>query len=111
VRAHLEENFGLQPLAPPPAEPPRRLFGLRRGRRVDEPVTGHIPFSPRAKKVLELALRESLRLKNREIRGEHILLGMIREGDGLAALILTEAKVGLGGLRTEAERRLTPKAA
>jgi ATP-dependent Clp protease ATP-binding subunit ClpA len=113
VRARLEQNFGPEPLAQPPSPPPRRRFGLRRSRRDDEQArpTGHIPFSPRAKKVLELALREALRLKHREIRGEHILLGLIREGDGLAALILTEAGVDLGGLRTEVEQRMAPKAA
>jgi ATP-dependent Clp protease ATP-binding subunit ClpA len=113
VRAHLEENFGPEPLARPPAPPPRRRFGLRRSRRDDgeTPHRGHIPFSPRAKKVLELALREALRLNHKEIRSEHILLGLIREGDGLAALVLTEADVDLGGLRTEVEQSMPPKAA
>ena len=47
-------------------------------------------FSPRAKKVLELSLREALRLKHNYIGTEHILLGLIREGEGLGALVLTE---------------------
>jgi ATP-dependent Clp protease ATP-binding subunit ClpA len=113
VRAHLEANFGPEPFARPPAPQPRRRFGLRRSQRDDEgpPPTGHIPFSPRAKKVLELSLREALRLKHREIRSEHILLGLIREGEGLAAKILAEAEVDLRGLRTEVEQRMTPKAA
>ena len=50
--------------------------------------TGHIPFTPRAKKVLELALREALQLSHNYIGTEHILLGVIREGDGVAAQIL-----------------------
>jgi ATP-dependent Clp protease ATP-binding subunit ClpA len=51
---------------------------------------GHIPFTPRAKKILELALREALALHNNYIGTEHILLGLIREGDGVAAQILRE---------------------
>ena len=50
--------------------------------------TGHIPFTPRAKKVLELSLREVLDLKKDYIGTEHILLGLIREGDGIGAQIL-----------------------
>jgi ATP-dependent Clp protease ATP-binding subunit ClpA len=51
---------------------------------------GHIPFTPRAKKVLELALREALQLKHNYIGTEHILLGLLREGEGMAAQILAE---------------------
>jgi prophage maintenance system killer protein len=51
-------------------------------------VTGHIPFTPRAKKVLELSLREALRLGHHYIGTEHILLGVLREGEGLAAQVL-----------------------
>ena len=58
----------------------------------EEVPSGHIPFTPRAKKVLELSLRESLQLGHNYIGTEHILLGLIREGDGVAAQIL----VGLG---------------
>ena len=50
--------------------------------------SGHIPFTPRAKKVLELSLRESLQLGHNYIGTEHILLGLIREGDGVAAQVL-----------------------
>ncbi len=50
--------------------------------------SGHIPFTPRAKKVLELALREALQLQHNYIGTEHILLGMIREGEGVAAKIM-----------------------
>jgi ATP-dependent Clp protease ATP-binding subunit ClpA len=109
VRRRLEENFGPNPLAVPPEEPVRRRFGLRRVRREPEPEgnrRGHIPFSPRAKKVLELSLREALRLKHRSIGSEHILLGLIREGEGLAALVLTEGKVDLAELRRAVEAGL-----
>jgi ATP-dependent Clp protease ATP-binding subunit ClpA len=50
--------------------------------------SGHIPFTPRAKKVLELALREALQLQHNYIGTEHILLGMVREGEGVAAKII-----------------------
>jgi ATP-dependent Clp protease ATP-binding subunit ClpA len=50
--------------------------------------TGHIPFTPRAKKVLELSLREALQLGHNYIGTEHILLGLIREGEGVAAQVL-----------------------
>jgi ATP-dependent Clp protease ATP-binding subunit ClpA len=53
-------------------------------------VTGHIPFTPRAKKTLELALREALQLHHDYIGTEHILLGLIREGQGVAAQILKQ---------------------
>jgi ATP-dependent Clp protease ATP-binding subunit ClpA len=58
--------------------------------RGSEPPRGRIPFTPRAKKTLELALREALSLSHNYIGTEHILLGLIREGDGVAAQILTE---------------------
>jgi ATP-dependent Clp protease ATP-binding subunit ClpA len=63
----------------------------RRGRRGFLLGGTHIPFTARAKKVLELSLRESLALKHREIRDGHILLGLIREGEGLAAHLLADA--------------------
>ena len=52
-------------------------------------VSGHIPFTPRAKKVLELSLREAIQLGHNYIGTEHILLGLIREGEGVAAQVLT----------------------
>src|SRR6202012_5730001 len=52
--------------------------------------SGHIPFTPRAKKVLELSLREALQLHHEYIGTEHILLGLVREGEGVAAQILKE---------------------
>jgi ATP-dependent Clp protease ATP-binding subunit ClpC len=52
-------------------------------------MSGHIPFTPRAKKVLELSLREALKLGHNYIGTEHILLGIIREGDGVGAQVLT----------------------
>ena len=98
VRAKLEEVFGPGALDPP-CEPPRR--GLLRRRRMPAGPGGHIPFVARSKKVLELSLREALVLKHNYIGSEHILLGLIREGEGLAAQVLTEAGVSLDELRSQ----------
>jgi ATP-dependent Clp protease ATP-binding subunit ClpA len=64
------------------------------GRGREEPG-GHIPFTPRAKKVVELSLREALQLGDGFIGTEHLLLGMLREGDGVAAQILMKLGVDL----------------
>jgi ATP-dependent Clp protease ATP-binding subunit ClpA len=61
--------------------------------------SGHIPFTPRAKKVLELALREALQLNHDYIGTEHVLLGVIREGEGVGAQILKEHAVHLEAVR------------
>jgi ATP-dependent Clp protease ATP-binding subunit ClpC len=61
---------------------------------------GHIPFTPRAKKVLELALREALQLGHNYIGTEHILLGVMREGEGLGAEILRKHDLDFSMLRT-----------
>jgi ATP-dependent Clp protease ATP-binding subunit ClpA len=61
--------------------------------------SGHIPFTPRAKKVLELSLREALQLGQDYIGTEHILLGMIREGDGVAAQVLVKLGADLNRVR------------
>jgi ATP-dependent Clp protease ATP-binding subunit ClpC len=61
--------------------------------------TGHIPFTPRAKKVLELSLREALQLGHNYIGTEHILLGLIREGEGVAAEVLRKLGADLNRVR------------
>ena len=61
--------------------------------------TGHIPFTPRAKKVLELSLREALQLGHNYIGTEHILLGLIREGEGVAAQVLVKLGADLARVR------------
>jgi ATP-dependent Clp protease ATP-binding subunit ClpC len=61
-------------------------------------LSGHIPFTPRAKKTLELSLREALAIKHNYVGSEHILLGLIREGDGLAVQIMRD-RVDLPELR------------
>lgn len=63
--------------------------------------TGHIPFTPRTKKVFELALREALQLGHNYIGTEHILLGLIREGEGVAAQVLVKLGVGLTRVREQ----------
>jgi len=75
-------------------------------RQVDEIVgqgraapTGHIPFTPRSKKVLELSLREALQLGHNYIGTEHILLGLIREGEGVATQVLHKLGCDLSRVR------------
>jgi ATP-dependent Clp protease ATP-binding subunit ClpA len=93
VRAKVEETFGPGALRVPTS--PRRGFFQKPGR-----------FSLRAKKVLELSLREAIRLHHNFIGPEHILLGLIREGEGLAAKILVDRGVRLPDLRDQAEVEL-----
>jgi ATP-dependent Clp protease ATP-binding subunit ClpA len=88
VRARIEESFGLGALER------ARFGGCRRGssRR-------YIPFSCRSKKVMELSLREALCLRHKHIGTEHILLALLREGEGLAVRILADSGVRAGDLR------------
>ena len=88
VRASVEATFG-----------PGAL-DMTAGRRSREPK-GHIPFTARAKKVLELSLRETLALKSREISDGHVALGLIREGEGLAMKILHDRGIDLPDLGQE----------
>ncbi len=68
---------------------------------------GHIPFTPRAKKVLELSLREALQLGHNYIGTEHILLGLIREGEGVAARVLINLGADLEKVRNEVIQQLS----
>ncbi|RBQ18535.1 Clp protease [Spongiactinospora rosea] len=90
VREKVEATFGVGALDNPG---PRRRS-----------PSGHIPFTPRAKKVLELSLREAIRLKHNYIADGHIVLGILREGEGLAARVITDAGISGQTLR----ERLTP---
>ena len=105
VRRAIEENFGPGALHLPPPESARRRKGWWRR------STGHVPFTPRAKKVLELSLREAIRLKQNVIAPEHIMLGVLRADGGLAALILADAGVDGAALRGSLERSLLDRAA
>jgi ATP-dependent Clp protease ATP-binding subunit ClpA len=91
ITARIEEIFGPDALeAPAPRR--RRRDGSR--------------FSARAKKVLQLALREAIRLGHRSIGTEHILLGLLREGEGLAARVLVDAGLSISDLRRATEDAL-----
>ncbi|MFG1946670.1 Clp protease N-terminal domain-containing protein [Nonomuraea sp. NPDC048826] len=67
----------------------------------------HIPFTPRAKKVLELSLREALQLRHTYISSEHILLGLLREGQGMGAQALAEAGADFVAMRQRVLDRLS----
>jgi ClpA/ClpB-like protein len=73
--------------------------------------TGHIPFTPRAKKVLELSLREALQLGHNYIGTEHILLGLIREGQGVAAQVLVKLGADQPRVRQQVVQLLSGEAA
>jgi ATP-dependent Clp protease ATP-binding subunit ClpA len=77
------------------------------GQGDEEIVGGQIPFTPRAKKVLELALREALSLGHNYIGTEHVLLGVVRENQGVAARILLEFDADAEKIRNEIIRMLT----
>jgi ATP-dependent Clp protease ATP-binding subunit ClpA len=83
VAARVLARFGLSLTGA--REDVRRIIGTGKGQ-----MSGHIPFTPRAKKTLELSLREALQLNHNYIGTEHILLGVIREGDGVGAQIIKE---------------------
>jgi len=106
VRRAIEENFGPGALRLPRGTMPQRRRPFRRFA-----ASGHTPFSPRAKKVLELALREALRLKHNYIAREHLMLGILRDDSGMATQILAEAGVDLARLRTDLTRSLSDRAA
>jgi ATP-dependent Clp protease ATP-binding subunit ClpA len=92
VRRRVEASFGPGALSWHPGPRCRRW-------NKPFPVGGHIPFTPRAKKMLELSLREALALKHNYIGTEHILLGLVREGEGLAMLVLTRLGAGPDAIR------------
>jgi ATP-dependent Clp protease ATP-binding subunit ClpA len=85
VRTSVEASFGPGALDGPPFPSP----------------SGHIPLTPRAKKVLELSLREAIAVKSKTIADGHIALGILREGEGLAAKVFADRGVDVGVLRNE----------
>jgi ATP-dependent Clp protease ATP-binding subunit ClpC len=74
--------------------------------RGQQAPSGHIPFTPRAKKVLELSLREGLQLGHNYIGTEHVLLGLIREGEGVAAQVLVRLGADLNRVRQQVIQEL-----
>ncbi len=110
VRERIEETFGPGALD----QPVRRNRSRRRCGGTLEPY-GHLPITPRAKKVLELSLREARHLGHGAIGTEHLLLGLVRVDDGVAARILAEAgatreRVGAAVIE-DRSRRMDPPGA
>jgi ATP-dependent Clp protease ATP-binding subunit ClpA len=101
VRETVEAAFGPGALDSIETPSRRRRGKLRRRRRAPCPGPGlnQVPFSPRAKKCLELALRESLRLGQSFIAPEHIALGVMREGEGVACLVLARREIAIPTVR------------
>jgi ATP-dependent Clp protease ATP-binding subunit ClpA len=87
VRERVEATFG-----------PGALDG---GGRREQSPRGHIPFSRRAKKVLELSLREAIAMKSKSITDGHIALGILREGEGLAMKVLADRGIDVTELRRD----------
>lgn len=73
----------------------------------ENPVEGHIPFTPRAKRVFELSLREALHLGHNYIGTEHLLLGLLKEGEGVAAQVIVKLGVELDNLRQTVKQLLS----
>lgn len=96
VRAKVEAQFGM-----PRASCRQRRRPRWQRRRNCSAGTGHIPFTPRAKKCLELSLREAIALRDRHIGPEHIVLGLTRVKDSMALEILSTLGVSSDSLRTE----------
>jgi ATP-dependent Clp protease ATP-binding subunit ClpA len=71
----------------------------------DEVATGQIPFTPRAKKVLELGLREALSLGDNHVGSEHLLLGFVREGEGAGMQVLQAFDISPEAVRSETLRK------
>jgi ATP-dependent Clp protease ATP-binding subunit ClpA len=96
VLDRMQAAFGPEAVQAP--DPLGRRRGLRRG-------AGRSRFTARARKVLELSLREAIRLRDGSIGSEHLLLGLLRDGRGTAVDVLTDAGVDLDRLRRQAEVR------
>lgn len=123
VRAAVEGTFGEGALAraashdasTAPDHRRRRRWPLRRRRTRTRAHAvaghGHIPFNRRAKTALELSLREAVRLRHNVVTAEHIALGLLREGQGLACAVLDAHGVGAAELRRAVEAQLLHRAA
>nr|WP_255218784.1 Clp protease N-terminal domain-containing protein [Actinomadura formosensis] len=98
VREATEQSFGEGALDVPAAKPGR-------------PRTGHLPFTPKAKKSLELSLRHALRLKQKQIGSGHVLLGVLHDDGFLSVRLATEAGADVEELRAHIRRLLTARAA
>ncbi|MFD0278549.1 Clp protease N-terminal domain-containing protein [Kitasatospora sp. NPDC127111] len=103
VREAVESVFGEGALDAAPEEEPG---SRRRGWFRSEPKGRRSPFTARARKVLELSLRESLRLKSGRIGVGHLVLGVLREGEGLGARVVADHGLDFAALRGAVEARL-----
>jgi Clp amino terminal domain, pathogenicity island component len=99
----IEANHGPEAFTATATVRPRRRFRKQRRCNDSKPNSGHIPWAPRTKKCLELSLREALRLKQNFIGPEHIALGLLREGQGLACQIITERSITLDTIKASVE--------
>jgi ATP-dependent Clp protease ATP-binding subunit ClpC len=78
------------------------------GQGPETKTVGNVPFTPRAKKVLQLAIAEAQALNHSYVGTEHILLGLLREGEGVAAQVLRNLEVDIEAVRTEVMKELDP---
>jgi len=106
IRAQAEAAFGPDALRPRPAT--RRRGLLRRRRPAEE--RDHLPFTPGAKRALEQSLRQAIALKHREIRAEHVLLGLLATDGDPAAVVLAGLGVGPAAVRDCLTGRLSDAA-
>jgi ATP-dependent Clp protease ATP-binding subunit ClpA len=87
-------------------QPPRPKDEVQAMRQLRGTRSGHVPFSTAAKKTLNLSLREALRLGNSDIGAEHVMLGLLRCGDGAVAVVLDRLGTDVTAVRRDAELRL-----
>lgn len=94
----------LQNLGIDPREVRTRVEGRLKPGRSSQPTGPHLPYATRAKRVLELAMRESRDLHHTHVGSEHMLLGIMRERRGIAAQVLAESGASIDAVRQETER-------
>jgi ATP-dependent Clp protease ATP-binding subunit ClpA len=107
VRKAIEANFGAGALRLPREDAPKKRGPFAKFYA----TSGHLPFTNRNKKILELALREALSLGQKFIAPEHLMLGLLREGQGMAATILADRQVDVQRVRAELTAALRTRAA
>ncbi|WP_371500891.1 hypothetical protein OG871_29335 [Kitasatospora sp. NBC_00374] len=105
VREAVEAVFGEGALDPPAEEPARRRGWFRSG-EAKGGRGGRSPFTARARKTLELSLRESLRLESGRIATGHLVLGLLREGEGLGAKVIADHGLDFAAVRRTVEATL-----
>ncbi|MFJ1702783.1 Clp protease N-terminal domain-containing protein [Kitasatospora sp. NPDC088346] len=106
VREAVEAVFGQGALDPPAEEPARRRGWFRPGEAGRGGRGGRSPFTARARKTLELSLRESRRLESGRIATGHLVLGLLREGEGLGARVIADHGLDFAAVRRAVEATL-----